>query len=613
LSARVLAVPSPAAQAHAKFNDMESPAHSATRVSAPARDTRNAARARLVRVLLGTVGALAACQAPGAPPAPPAPDAAGSDARRPPPPDAAPAPEGDGSTGGTMGNPDTAPGNGGVEGGPPAGPAALDSIIPRPVMVSAAPGSFALTATTRIVVEPASAELMAIGRYLADRLRPATGFPLTVAAAGGPSAGDIRLTTQAGDPTLGDEGYQLQIAPEGVTVTAFKPAGVFRGLQTIRQLLPADIERASAQAGPWTLTAGSVRDQPRFVWRGAMLDLARHFFGVEIVKRFIDLLVYYKMNRLHLHLSDDQGWRIAIEGWPRLTSVGGTSEVGGGPGGFLSKQQYAEIVTYAQERYVTVVPEIDVPGHTNAALASYPELNCNGMAPPLYTGVNVGFSTLCIGTPATDRFMADVIRELAAMTPGPYIHLGGDEAMSTKPDEYVTFISAMQKLVKAAGKEMIGWEEVAAIADLSPTSLVQHWANVPMAMRAKQQGAKLIMSPASRAYLDMKYDATTPVGGTWAGFIDERKAYEWDPATQIPGIAEADIVGVEAPLWSETISTREQVEYLLLPRVAGYAEIAWSPPTGRTWDEYRTRLGNQGPRLTAMGANAYRSALVPWK
>jgi hexosaminidase len=488
----------------------------------------------------------------------------------------------------------------------------LDSVIPRPVSIAPATGAFRLSATTRIVVEPASPEMMALGRFLAARLGPATGLPLPVAT-GAPAAGDIRLTTQGADAALGDEGYELRIAPDGLTVAGPRAAGVFHGLQTIRQLLPPEIERGAVQPGPWAVAAGTVRDRPRFVWRGAMLDLARHFFGVDIVKRFIDLLVYYKMNRLHLHLSDDQGWRIAIDAWPRLTAIGGSSEVGGGPGGFLSKAQYAEIVAYAQERHVTVVPEIDVPGHTNAALASYAELNCNGMAPPLYTGVDVGFSTLCTALPITERFMTDVIGELAAMTPGPYLHLGGDEAMSTQPADYVRFISAVQRLVKAAGKEMIGWEEVAAIDDLLPTSVVQHWNNVPLTARAKQQGAKVIMSPASRAYLDMKYDAATPVGGTWAGFIDERKAYEWDPATQVPGLGEPDILGVEAPLWSETIRTREEVELLLLPRLAGYAEIAWSPAAGRTWAEYRVRIGNHGPRLTAMGANAYRSPAIPWR
>jgi hexosaminidase len=577
----------------------------------------------VARTVAGCLALLAgACQAPGAEaPPPPAPEAGRPGSGR----EGGVASGSDGAGATDGGTPSTPPSDGASPpdsgaGGPdgaaedPGPPVPLDRIVPRPAAVTPGSGVFRLGAAAAIEVEPASAELLALGQHLADRLRPATGFALPVAGASGvPAPGSLHLTTTGADPALGEEGYELRITAAGVTLAAASPAGLFRGLQTVRQLLPAAIERPDVQPGPWTLAAGTVRDLPRFAWRGAMLDLARHFFGVDILKRFVDLLAYYKLNRLHLHLSDDQGWRIAIDSWPRLTEQGGSTQVGGGPGGFLTKAQYAEIVAYAQARYITVVPEIDVPGHTNAALASYAELNCSGVAPALYTGVDVGFSTLCTALPITTRFMTDVIGEIAAMTPGPYLHLGGDEAMSTQPAEYTTFISAMQKLVAAAGKRLIGWEEIAAIDDLDPGTLVQHWNAPVLASRARQQGAKLIMSPASRAYLDMKYDAATPVGGTWAGFIDERRAYEWDPATQIPGIGEADIVGVEGPLWSETIDTREEIELLAMPRLAGYAEIGWSPAAGRTWDEYRTRIGSHGPRLAAMGVNTYRSPAIPWR
>jgi hexosaminidase len=549
-------------------------------------------------------------------------------------------PSGTGGSGGApgasdarSGRPDTAPAATGVdasvpapvdaEGSPPGGTAdgsaapvqtlPLKSVVPLPGSASEQPGVFRLSPGTAIRVAPATPEMLALGRHLADRLT-ATGYALPVSGAAGSSGtGNVLLTTQGADASLGEEGYQLAIAAEGVTLAAAQPAGIFRGLQTIRQLLGDGIEQPTVQPGPWGLATGTIRDQPRFAWRGAMLDVARHFFGVEIVRRFIDLLAYYKMNRLHLHLSDDQGWRIAIEGWPNLAAHGGSTQVGGGPGGHFTRAQYAEIVAYAQERYITVVPEIDMPGHTNAALASYPELNCNGMSPPLYTGVDVGFSSLCIGRPATDRFVAEVLAELAAMTPGPWLHVGGDEALSTVPAEYVAFISSAQKVVRALGKQMIGWEEVAAIDDLDRASLVQHWSAVALASRAKQQGARIIMSPASRAYLDMKYDAATVLGGTWAGFIDEQRAYEWDPATQVPGITEADIVGIEAPLWSETIRTGPEVELLAMPRLAGYAEIGWSPAQGRSWAEYRSRIGAHGPRLRAMGVNFHQSSRIPWR
>ena len=226
------------------------------------------------------------------------------------------------------------------------------------------------------------------------------------------------LTTVGSDPALGEEGYELTIAPDGVTITAAGPAGLFYGVQTLRQLLPPQIEQATAQAGPWTLPAGTIRDTPRFEWRGAMLDVARHFFGVADVKRYIDLLAYYKLNRLHLHLSDDQGWRIAINSWPNLAEYGGSTQVGGGAGGYYTQAEYADIVAYAQQRYIMIIPEIDLPGHTNAALASYAELNCNDVAPPLYTGTEVGFSSLCADKAITYTFVDDVMRELAALTPG---------------------------------------------------------------------------------------------------------------------------------------------------------------------------------------------------
>jgi hexosaminidase len=488
----------------------------------------------------------------------------------------------------------------------------MDNLIPIPVSVTATGGVFALKAGAHIYVEPASAELTAIGQYLADRLNPATGYGMQVSAANGtPTAGSIYLTTIGGDPSLGEEGYELTITPDSVMLVAYRPAGLFHGVQTIRQLLPFEIESPALQPGPWPMATGTIRDYPRFAWRGAMLDVARHFFGVEELKHIVDLLAYYKMNRFHLHLSDDQGWRIAISAWPNLAAHGGSTEVGGGPGGYYTQAEYADIVAYARSRYIVVVPEIDMPGHTNAALASYAELDCDGVAPPLYTGIEVGFSSLCTDREITFRFVDDVIREIAALTPGPYFHIGGDEASATEPGDYVRFVERVQDIVQAHGKRMVGWEEIAQ-ADLSPTSIAQHW-NSDLAQKAVQQGAKVVMSPASRAYLDMKYDESTPLGLTWAGYIDVQTAYTWDPAAQVAGVSESDVLGVEAPLWSETLETLADVEFMAFPRLPGYAEIGWSRADGRSWDKYRLRLGAHGPRLVTMGVNFYRSSEVPWQ
>jgi hexosaminidase len=342
-----------------------------------------------------------------------------------------------------------------------------------------------------------------------------------------------------------------------------------------------------------------------------MLDVSRHFFGPEEVRRLIDLLALYKVNRLHLHLSDDQGWRIEIRSWPNLALYGGSTQVGGGPGGYYTRQEYADLVAYARSRYITVVPEIDMPGHTNAALASYPELNCDGVARPLYTGTEVGFSSLCLEKEVTYRFVDDVVGEIAALTPGPYFHIGGDEAMATPLPAYIAFVERVQRIVQAHGKQMIGWEEIAQ-APLLPTSVAQVW-HGGMGRQAVQQGNRVIMSPAFKAYLDMKYTPETPLGLNWAGYIEVRDAYEWDPATVAEGIGEEHILGVEAPLWTETVQTRADIDWMTFPRLIGYAEIGWSPAEGRNWEEYRVRLGRHGPRLTALGVNFYRSPQVPWE
>ena len=488
-----------------------------------------------------------------------------------------------------------------------------ESIIPRPVTVEATGDYFIIKPTTVIYVSDGSEELMRIGNYLAEKLRPATGYAFDVrTAAKEPSKRAIFLTLagNGGDPEY--EGYDMLITKQLIRISAPNPVGVFYGVQTLRQLLPASIELSTVQEGPWKVATGAIADFPSYSYRGAMLDVSRHFFGVDDVKRFTDFLAYYKMNRLHLHLSDDQGWRIEIKSWPNLTLVGGSTQVGGGPGGYYTQEQYADIVKYAQERYITVIPEIDMPGHTNAALASYAELNCNGKATELYTGTRVGFSTLCTSSEITYKFIDDVVRELAALTPGPWIHIGGDESHATKEKDYIPFVNRVQDIVNSHGKTVIGWDEI-TLASLKSTSIPQYWASAENAKRAVAQGVKLLMSPASRAYLDMKYNDSTKLGLKWAGLIEVDKGYDWDPASLEPGIGRDNIIGIEAPLWSETVTNIDEIEFMVFPRLPGYAEIGWTPAEIRSWDEYRTRLGYHGPRFRAMDINFYESSLVEWK
>jgi hexosaminidase len=496
----------------------------------------------------------------------------------------------------------------------PQNPAPLPvNIIPGPVSEVATGGTFVLTSQAGITVEPATDEVKAIGQYLADRINLATGYGTKVQGTEiVPAMGNIYLTLTGADPALGDEGYELTITPELVKVVANQPAGLFHGVQTIRQLLPPVIDSPSIQPGPWILGTGTITDFPRFAWRGAMLDVARHFFSVKDVTRYIELLAYYKINRLHLHLSDDQGWRIQIKSWPNLAIHGGSLEVGGGPGGYYSQDDYAYIVNYAGSRYITIIPEIDMPGHITAALASYPELTCDGVAPELYTGRNVGFSSICINKDITYTFLENVISELAAMTPGAYIHIGGDEAKATNQPDYINFVKRAQSIVAANGRQAVGWEEIAQ-APLLPGSIVQHWnLTAGLTAQAIQQGARVIMSPADKAYLDMKYTATTVLGQEWAGTINLEKGYSWDPAALIDGITEKDILGVEAPLWSETLNSMEDIEYMAFPRLPGYAEIGWTPQSRRDWSEYKSRLASHGPRLEALGVHFYPSPEIAW-
>jgi hexosaminidase len=358
------------------------------------------------------------------------------------------------------------------------------------------------------------------------------------------------------------------------------------------------------------MPAVSITDSPRFIWRGAMLDVARHFFGVDDVKRYIDLISHYKMNRLHLHLTDDQGWRIEIKSWPKLTEIGSQTQVNGGGGGYYTQAQYHEIVEYAASRYVMIVPEIDTPGHTNAALASYPELNISEEATKLYEGTEVGFSSLGIHMEVTYKFLDDVVRELANISPAPYIHIGGDETHATPKEDFKVFIKRMQDIVYTHNKIAIGWAEIGEV-ELHPSTIAQHWQGAAY-KGAKEQGNKFIISPGNKTYLDMKYDENTPIGLTWAGLISVKDAYDWDPANYMDGLTEEDIIGLEAPLWTETVVTMKDIEFMTFPRLPGLAELAWSKQV-QGWDEYKHRLAKHGKHMEFLGINFYRAPDVNWE
>lgn len=503
-------------------------------------------------------------------------------------------------------------------------------LIPLPQVVSNGSGTFEVTAETGIRLVGTSEKLTSIGDFLANTLRPATGFAVPVSK----DSGEITLELTGSGPS---EAYELEISDAGIRITAAGEAGLFYGVQTLIQLFPVDIAKATVQSRDWVLPQGKVSDAPDFAYRGSMLDVARHFISKEDVKFYIDQMASMKLNYLHLHLTDDQGWRIEIKSWPKLTEIGGSSEVGGGKGGFYTQEEYKELVAYAAERYITIVPEIDMPGHTNSALASYAELNPGVNLPvgqgldslnkkpldyqlpltapqasQMYTGIEVGWSTFAPQLEVTYAFVDSVVREISELSPGPYFHIGGDESHVTEKDDYVYFVERVQDIVSKYGKTSMGWDEVAT-AKLLPGNVAQFWAKEENAILAKNQGNKVLLSPAKKAYLDMQYDSLSRIGLHWAAYIELDSAYLWDPSTYVKGLSKADILGVEAPLWSETVTNREDINYLAFPRLAALAEVAWTKKEQRSWEGFASRIPIQGDRWTIQGVDFYKSPKVTWE
>ncbi|HXH34916.1 MAG TPA: family 20 glycosylhydrolase [Plantibacter sp.] len=499
------------------------------------------------------------------------------------------------------------------------------SLLPRPVSQTTdeAAAPFRLAPTTVVRTAP---EAATVARLLAEGLRVSTGFELPVqsdtndAADAATFDGAILLTV---DPTLSatSGSYRLTVGAHGVEIVGADVDGAFNGTQTLRQLLPATNWSLEPVTDDWAITATIIDDAPRFAYRGAMLDVARHFFTVAQVERFIDQLASLKINHLHLHLSDDQGWRLEIDGWPELTAIGASTAVGGGAGGFYTADDYRSIVEYAADRRITVVPEIDVPGHTNAALSAYPELNADGAAREPYTGTEVGFSTLDVHSETTYRFLGDVFTELAALTPGPYLHLGGDECLSTPTEDFLLFARRASELIAATGKTAIAWHEFGASSDLTPGTVGQYWNYVsPEAGHADklrsfvEQGGQVIMSPADAAYLDMQYPDVPAPGLTWAdGPTSIERSAAWEPTTVVDGLHEDDILGVEAPLWTETVDRTQTLEFLVFPRVASVAEIGWSPRRAADWTDFSARLADVAQGWTAAGIAFHRSPEIDWR
>ena len=476
-------------------------------------------------------------------------------------------------------------------------------IIPRPIIMEVADGFFEINSNTKIIGNSEMMNSINILRaYLSKGLKENIGD-------NGVGNTIIFLTD---DELNNDEAYRIEVGKDVLSIKASSDKGAFYAIQTLRQIIPAEMENSTCKTNSLEVPYYKIYDSPRYEYRGFMLDVARHFYTVAEVKRVIDLLTIYKINTLHMHLTDDQGWRIEIKSWPALTLYGSTSSVNSERHGFYTQDEFLEIQAYALKHHIELIPEIDMPGHTNAALASYPILNCNGEAPELYTGVEVGFSSLCVAKDTTYAFINDVLREIAAITTGRYIHIGGDESHSTATADYITFINRVRKMVRDNGKEPIGWDEIAN-AEIEEGAIVQYWGDVKNAQLAAKKKARIIMSPADRIYLDIKYNDSTKLGLKWAGFNDVKDAYDWKVDNLVEGVYGDMIMGIEAPLWTETITSVDDIEYMMFPRIIGVAEIAWSDGGGRNWENYKVRLAKQKLRLEKLGVNFYKSDLVEWK
>ena len=485
-----------------------------------------------------------------------------------------------------------------------------NDIIPKPISYVSGEGKFILKKDASIYIKGKTKEetdeIRKVAEFIKEKLKAPTGYDLNIVEGDNPTAGSIYLTTIGGQESQGNEGYNLVTTKDKIEIIGYKPEGISRGFQTLRQLLPPEIEKNVLVSNvEWSVPVSNIKDKPQYSYRGLMIDVARHFFSIDEVKRQIDHAALYKINRVHLHLSDDQGWRLEIKKYPDLTKIGGSTEVGGGKGGYYTQEQFKDIVKYAGERYIEIIPEFDMPGHSNAALASYGFLNPDGKRKPLYTGTKIGFSSFMTHSEETYEFLDNVFKEVASISPSKYMHIGGDEALNTKKADYDYFVGRVSKMVEALGKNPIGWDPIDTSPEINSSVILQNWQDSNEAARKK--GMKMIISIASKAYLDMKYNKDTPYGLDWAGYIPIETAYSWDPTDYAP---KELVLGIEAPLWTETISTQQQMDYMIYPRLLGYGEIGWTPKENRNWSDYKRRLEGQGERLKALGINYYRDSSI---
>jgi hexosaminidase len=459
---------------------------------------------------------------------------------------------------------------------------------------------------------------------------------LAESIADNPQPNAILLNTTGNGEIPGNESYYLQVTPEGIVVRAARPAGIFYALQTLRQLFPAEIERSQKiQECEWTVPAVLIEDAPRFQWRGMMLDTARHIYPVEFIKRFIDLLALHKLNVFHWHLTDDQGWRVEIKKYPKLTRVGAyrtasplpsePEELDGKPyGGFYSQEQIKDVVSYAARRFVAVVPEIDMPGHSMAALAGYPELGCSGGPYAVPSRWGVKKDVYCAGNERVYAFLEDVLAEVLDLFPSQVIHIGGDEVPRDRwkqcskcqdlikrkglkdEDELQSyFVQRMEKFLKSRGRRLIGWDEILE-GGLPPRAMVMSWRGIEGGVKAASAGHKVVMCPVSHCYFDYRQSwdkkAEPPAIGEEALLLE--KVYAFNPIPEaLPSQAAQHVLGAQGNVWTEYIPASRQVEYMAYPRGTALAEVMWSPSNSHDFQNFMQRLWIFLGHLRELGVN----------
>lgn len=499
-------------------------------------------------------------------------------------------------------------------------------VIPRPLKVHVGAGVFRLTAATQIQASP---EAMPIGTFLKDLLTPATGFSLALGEVvpDRQHSNTILLTTSMKLSALSDEGYELEIRPDIVVIRAAKPAGLFYGVQTLRQLLPPALEHHSVASDvKWEIPVATIVDQPRFRWRGMHLDVARHIFPTDFVKRYIDLLAMHKMNVLHWHLTDDQGWRIEIMKYPKLTEVGSqrrSTPLAHDPqrsdespyGGFYTQDEIRDVVSYAAARFVTVVPEIDIPGHVLAALASYPELGCTEGPYQVGTRWQVETDIMCAGKTHVYSFVEGVFEEVLDLFPSEFIHVGGDECPRSRWDDcrhcqaliaekglqnsdalQGYFTNRLGAMLRARGRQLIGWDEILD-GKPSPECAIMCWRNSGTGRAAARAGHVVVMAPAAMCYFSISQQPA---------YVTLERVYGFNPIPLDLSPEEGDrIRGVEGCIWTEGIAIPSEVEYLALPRMSALAEVAWSQSEARDLNDFKRRLIALEQRFEILGLNFY--------